>query len=154
MAESLPIIELIAVDLLAAVNAVTVANGYYQTLTAVRPKRGDDDDAITGDLTVLIAQGDPEELEGAHGIRQLKQPFYIQVILIDSDDATTPIDTRINMVRSDIEKKLALDETRGGWAFDQRILTPESFNGEGFTGFALPVDISYRTAAGDPFTKA
>ena len=109
---STPIIESIAENIKTAVNLITVANGFNQTLTAVRPKRNDFYKTAWDDLTVLISQAEAEELEGGYGTKEWRQNFMLVCIVIDSDDATASIDTRLNQVAADIFKKL-LQNNRG-----------------------------------------
>ncbi len=153
---STPIIEYITIDIETAINAITTANGFNQDLTAIRPKRNDFKDIIPKDLTVLIKQADEEEAESEIiNIKKWLQPFVIMAIVIDSDDATASIDTRINQVRADIQKKLMEDYTRGGYATDTIILPSAEFEGEkGFTGIAVNIAVKYRVNFDDPYTKA
>ena len=152
---STPIIEYIAENIKDAVNEITVANGFNQTLTAIRPKRNDFKDVSPDDLVVLIKQDNPETGEAAIGTADWNQPFWIMAIVLDSDNATDSIDTRINQVRADIEKKLMVDVTRGGYAYDTAILPSIEFNdGQGFSGIAVQIAVKYRTELEDPYTKA
>lgn len=153
---STPVIEAIAVNIETAVNAITVANGFNQDLSAIRPKRVDFIDVAPKDLTVLIKQADEEQAKAqAVTTQEWEQPFVIMAIVLDSDDAATSIDTRINQVRADIQKKLMADPTRGGNAIDTIILPSAEFDdGEGFTGIAVRIAVKYRTQITDPYTKA
>lgn len=153
---STPIIESIAEDIKAAVNDITVENGFNQTLIAIRPRRNDFSDVSPDDLVVLIKQADPEVNENAAiDTGDWLQPFAIMAIVLDSDDASASIDTRRNQVRSDIEKKLTEDVTRGGYAYDTVILPPAEFDdGEGFTGICVRIAVKYRTKFDDPYTQA
>ncbi len=150
---SVPILEKIAVNLLAAINEITTDNGWNQTLTAKRPKRINLDDEITEDLTAIIQQENPVKGQETNSTIEWHQPFAIQTIVIDSDAATTPIDTRLNTIRADVEKKVGEDITRGGYARDQRIMDPVIFDGPKFTGIAVNIVVIYRTLYGDPYTQ-
>ena len=151
---STPVVELIAVDMLAALNEIRVANGYYQDLTAIRPRRVDYSQDITAEATVILEQMDPTLAETlTSNTRDWQQPFLVQVIALDIDDGGA-IDTRINYYRSDIEKKLATDITRGGNAYRQEFGAITYFAGEGFAGVAIVVDVWYRTEYDDPYTAA
>ncbi len=153
-----PVIEDIAVEIEAAINAITTVNGFNQDLNATRPTRlGFENGEGQKDLTVLIVQEDPDEdeessTEGNPPAKAWVQPFWCIAYVIDSDNATTAIDTRKNRVRSDIEKKLREDPTRDQNAWDTRIRAPESFNlGPGATGIIVIVDVLYKTSEDDPF---
>lgn len=153
---STPVIENIAANILTTINTVKVANGDNQDLTAIRPRRNDFKDIVPRDLTVLIKQANEEEAEQeAISTKEWLQPFVIMAIVVDSDDATASIDTRINQVRADIQKKLMVDPTRGGYAFDTIVFPSAEFDdGEGFTGIAVRIAVKYRTQINDPYTKA
>ncbi len=151
---STPVIENIAANIATAIGEITVANGYNQDLTAKRPRRNDFSDIAPENGIVLIKQADPEPDESAIGCKTWLQPFAIIALVIDSDGTATSIDTRINQVRSDIEKKLMIDNTRGGYAIDTDILPPQEFDdGAGFSGITVRIAVKYRTDENDPYTQ-
>ena len=151
-----PRIEYIAVNIEAAVNAITTANGFNQDLVAVRPKRNDFSDIVPEDGKVLIWQADEEQAgEQAISTQQWIQPFVLIAIVLDSEDAGTSIDTRLNQVRADIQKKMREDIKRGGYAFDTILLPCAKFDdGEGFTGIAVEIAVHYRVNDDDPYSAA
>jgi len=149
-----PRIEYIAADIKTKIDEITTGNGFNQTLVAVRPKRNDFKDVPPENGKVLIVQQTAvrEDVEG-FGTAQRTQRFILMALVIDSDTATTSIDTRHNQVAADIEKKLVVDITRGGYAFDTRVEDSAIFDDDdGYTGIAVAVDISYRTSETDPYT--
>lgn len=149
-----PIIEHIADNVYDSVNEVTIANGFNQTLVAYRPKRTDFADVMPADGVVLVKQLDPDSIEGPFGLHTWSQPFALMAIVLDSDTASTSIDTRLNQVRSDLEKKMQVDLTRGNYAYNTLILPPFFFSdGEGFTGVSVNIAVHYRTLIEDPYTK-
>jgi len=152
---STPIIEYIAENIKDSIDLITTDNEFNQTLTAVRPKRRDFQDASWDDLTVLINQGPSAELESASMTKEWAQQFLLMAIVVDSDDATDPIDTRLNQVRADIEKKLTEDLTRGGYAIDTEIneSTPFIDDETALSGVAVLITVHYRTKDNDPYTK-
>ena len=151
---STPRIEYIAVNIAAAINAITVANEFNQTLVAVRPKRIDFSDVVPKNGRVLIAQIDQSPpADQAIQTQEYLQEFLCAAIVKDSDTAVTSIDTRLNQVAADIEKKLKEDRTRGGYALNTVMAGSTKFDdGEAFTGIAVLVRVHYRTAWGDPYT--
>ncbi len=153
---SLPIIENIAVDIEAAINAITVANGFNQNLVAVRPKRVEFNASNLpwGDLDVLIKQAGQEEVEPGIGTKHWRQIFLIAAIVIDSERVTDSIDTRLNQVSADIEKKLTADPQRGNNAIDTQIEGAEPFDDDaGISGILIQVSVEYWTVFNDPYTK-
>ena len=152
---SVPLIETIAVEIAARINEITTANGFNQTLVAVRPKRNDFSDIPPVDGKVLIWQGDETPPgEEAIGTEEWLQEFLLIAIVIDSDAAATSIDTRLNQVRADIQKKLMADHTRGGNAVDTSFRGSWKFDdGEGFSGITVNCVVHYRTQYLNPYTK-
>ena len=152
---STPITEYIAEDLKVAINAVTMANGFNQDLTAVRRSRTDLRNVPAGDGVVLIMQVEDEPLEEPVGVASWVQKYLISAIVLDSDDASTSIETKMAKVRDDLRKKQVEDPTRGGYAIDTINGPATPFDdGEGFTGITLETEVHYRTQYADPYTKA
>jgi len=151
------IIEQIAVKITALVDAVTVANGFHQTLTAVRPKRIHLEGDINTDLTVIVEQ-DAEAVieEDSNTVVIWRQGFALQALVIDSDDATAAIDTRLNQVRSDIEKKLM---TGDNWQLDGLgeilLKSAEKFIADPqVAGISVNIDVLYEVNKADPYSQA
>jgi len=155
---STPIIEQIAVAIKDAVNAITVANGFNQTLTAVRPKRLHLEGDINTDLSVIIQQEEEPELVGfTNSTITWRQGFALQAIVLDSDDATASIDTRLNQVRSDIEKQMLSTTYRklGGLAEGVLARSATKFMASpDAAGISVNVDVIYTTEYADPYTAA
>jgi len=151
---STPIIEKIAIAITADINAITEVNGYNQDLTAVRPKKVDFD-TPWDDLTVLVSQDTAvKDGEMTNGLQQWRQTFFATAIVIDSDTAETSVDTRLNQVTADIQKKLMVDDSRGGLAIDTIIMGAVPFNDDdGLTGVNVVFDVQYRTSVYDPYTQ-
>jgi len=152
---STPVVETIAVKIAALVDGVTVAAGYNQTLTAVRPKRIHLEGDINTDGTVIVEAEDAviEQDSNTHII--WRQGFALQALVIDSDDATAALDTRLNQVRSDIEKKLMAGDN---WQLDglgeillksaiKFIADPE------VAGIAVNIDVLYEVNKADPYSQ-
>jgi len=152
---STPITEYIAENIKTAINAITVANTFNQTLVAIRRKRTDFYDVAPEDGKVLIMQVEDDKLINPVGLAAWSQKFLIAAIVIDSDSATDSIETRMSKVRDDIRKKLVEDTTRAGYAIDTINGPATPFDdGEGFTGIILETDVQYRTLFADPYTGA
>ena len=153
-----PIIETIAVDIETAINAVTTGNGYNYTLSAIRPKRVLFGNEVWDDLDVLIIQsGDNarDKASGAYAIVDVKQQFDLMAIVIESDTASTSIDTKSNKIAADIIKQLRVDPQRSGNAHDTTILAVDPFDvSEAFTGILVQIEVWYRVKQDDPYTKS
>ena len=151
---SLPVIENIAVNIKTTIDEITVAEGYNQTLIALRSKRVDFNAEALDDLTVAIFQLEADKLASAIGTYEWDQHFILMAIVVDSDDSTDPIDTRRNQVKSDIIKKLRVDPSRGGYALDTDIAATAMFKDEGISGVAVEIAVHYRVNEDDPYTQA
>jgi len=153
----IPIVEQIAQALVARLETVSVAGGYETDVARVaRPTK-------TGgypleDRLVVLLQDDPAEdadLEGAGSLKAWVQPFRILCFVLPSDTETTPVDTRINTLRADVEKAVRVDPTLGGLATDAVIRAPEGWTvrDTAFEGVTVNVDVHYRTAEDDPYAQ-
>lgn len=152
---STPIIESIAEDIRTSVNAITTVNGFNQDLVGIRPKRKDFKSAAWGDGDVLISQRErvPSD-EAAIGSATWWVQFALAAIVIESDDASASIDTSLNQVASDIEKKLMTDVSRGGYAIDTRPDGSGPFISDdgSISGVMVLISVLYRTQLADPYT--
>ena len=158
---SVPIVEQIAVKIAALVDAVTIASGFNQDLTAVRPKRIHLGGDLNTDGTVFLVQEDAviEADSNTHVI--WRQGFSLGAVVIDSDDATTGIDIRLNQVRSDIEKKLM---TGDNWELgglgeillkgSEKFVLESDFEGQTYwAGIEIKIDVLYEVNKTDPYSQ-
>lgn len=151
---STPITEYIAENIKTAINAITIAGGFNQNLTAIRKKRVDFLREVPDDGKVSIMQAEDENLINPAGCARWSQKFLITAIVLDSDKATDSIETRTSKVRDDIRKKLTEDTTRGGYADDTLVGPAVPLpDGESFTGIDLEFNVHYTTKFDDPYTK-
>jgi molybdopterin biosynthesis enzyme len=152
---SLPVIELIAQNVLTTVQGVTEENGYNYTITATRhAKKGDK----RTNFAAIILQADPREAtdENVYNTKEWWLPFEISVFIIPSDTDTTPIDTYCNVVRSDIEQALMADRYRGGVARDTEIKASRAFTEEtsAYDVIIVNCEVNYRTQDINPYAIA
>lgn len=148
--------EQIAEYLKERINEITTGNGFNQTLTAYRPKNNDFSDVVPKNGVVLIWQAD-EEIgeEPTMDSDDWQQPFILMAIVMGTDETTDSLDTKLNRVKWDIRKKLAENRKCGGLCdgIDLNIPSRKFDDGQGFTGIAVPVMVSYGTEAEDPYEK-
>ncbi len=154
---STPVIELIALDIVARIGEITIVNLFNQDLTAIRSRREDWVDESPGDGKVLVWQEDedraPDE-EQSHNTTEWDQTFSLIANVIDSDSATTSIDIRLNQVKSDIRKKMREDPSRGGNAIDTKMGTSRKVSEGNLTGIEVEIMVRYRTQQNDPYVRA
>jgi len=152
---SIPVKENIALNIEAAINAITTENGFNQTLTAQRPRRNNWSDVTPEDGRVIIKQADEEIGNQQVQTVTWAQPFILMAIVRDSDDETSTVDSRLNQVESDIKKKLREDPTRGGYAISTDLMPSREFSeGRGFEGISVNIVVNYRTLENDPYTQS
>jgi hypothetical protein len=151
-----PVVEEIAQAIKTRLETVTVANGYQQDVTVVRPTRLGG--FVPSDLQIVLTQDDPTllgDIEGANSMKEWRQRFVANCLVRTSDTNTEPVDTTINTLRADVEKALMSSETWwDGLATDCRVLASEGFimaDGE-YEGVAIPFELDYRTDRDDPYT--
>lgn len=102
---STPVVENIALALVALIDGITIANGFNQTLNAIRPKRIHLESDLYIENNAFVLQGEGGVLIDASEVAHWVEEFIIQVIVLDSDDATTAIDTKMNQISADIQKQ-------------------------------------------------
>jgi len=153
---SAPIVENIGQFIESAINDITVANGYNQDLVATRKKRFFLGGEVFNDLNTFILQGKSDnkfEAIEETGPRLVRQEYLIWAVVLQSDKAENVIDTKLNQVRADIEKKLCEDYTCGGAAKQLDIVsceptdTPEC-------GVLITVEILFIVAWNNPYIQA
>ena len=154
-APPVPVNELIARDILATVNTVTIANGYNYDLTVQRhSKAGDKRDH----LNTIITQDDTREASEpeVYFTKEWIATYMIGVYIMPLDNDTTPIDTYVNIIRADVEKALMVDIYRSGNALNTTIRAPKQITDEGleYDIIVINVDVNYRTLENDPYTNA
>ena len=155
---STPVVESIAQYLVDLVANITVANGYNYDLNPERPTCLSMTDALLQDLNVIITQGEPAEPEIlSNNIRAWEQPFYLAAIVYEDSEV---VDTKINKIRSDLEKALGIAATAldgdakccDGKADRIRINRPQFLEYEQFTGVVVVITVGYSVAANVPYS--
>lgn len=156
---SYPVKELLAQKLKARLETVTIANGYNQNVAkVVRPTRMGG--YTPEDRLIVLEQGDPKQIgstEGANGMLEWMQPFFLELYIRPSDKDATPVDTKVNMFAADVHKAIAAPNNWHAWdglAVNTFFREPSDFaaaEGE-HEGIELQIDIQYRTDERDPYT--
>jgi hypothetical protein len=152
---SIPVIELIAQNLLTTLQTVNQDNGYNYNLNIFRMPKG----GIKREhLNAGFIQDVPIELDDSQKVyftQQWKVPFKLQVFIMPEEDDQTPLDTYANLIRSDVEQASQIDPYRGGNALDTRVLAPEWHIDEGLADAIITVvlEIDYRTNISDPYQR-
>lgn len=146
------VVEQIAVKILAALQEIVAAG---DAALVERPLRIGVPSSPR-DKALYLYQDDPTEDEGpVGGWLQWLQPFLVDCFVVPSDDSATAVDTEINELRAQVEKKLRETPQWGlpGAAIDTRIEAPVGFtdiNGT-FAGVRVTAVVQYRTREDDPY---
>ncbi len=148
---ALPVIELIAQNVLQTVSGITTSTGANYTLTAQRHTKGGD---LRRHLNAVIIQEDPKEPPHQPNVNTYEwmQTFGVCVWIDPPEEDPTPIDQYINLVWADAHKAFVADRYRGGNALDTTIKPPQIVSKEaaGMDAVIINVEVNYRTAETDP----
>lgn len=154
-----PIIEQILQEVEARIAEITTVNGFNQDLNPVRLIRGDNDELSglgNGDVVLLMLDVTPNEELSSHGnvgLMAWDMTVALAAFVVASDSSTTAIDTLINQVRADIEKKLMADPQRGDLAIDTIPAGASPWTDPaGRTGIDVYMIVQFRTSLDDPYT--
>ena len=87
----------------------------------------------------------------ASGVAQVTLTLTLGCLVVDSRDLGKAVDD----IEADIERALAVDITRGGHAYDTRVVRTEEFVSEAQSpvgGALVDVEIEYRHTDGNPYS--
>ncbi len=146
-----PIVEDISANLVAALELITVGNGYENTVTVERHKRTGNDPVDK--LLVVHMDSSFRLIEDVINHHVWLQTYFIVGYVVEAEDSVVAIDTRINSLRSDVGKALMVDPQRNNLAIDtiaggvELFETPDSIE-----GFIAEWSVQYRTLEADPFS--
>lgn len=151
-----PIIEQITQDLVDAVETVTVANGYNQTLIVERPVSNDEAIAARDNLAV-VREGNPSKMaqeDTSSAYIMWEHGYHIDLYAAIAENDATPLMTRLHKMRADVEKAVLVDPYRGELAIDTRVEEPEYWvDRPGIVGVTVVIVVQFRTLIGDPYTQ-
>lgn len=153
---STPIVELITVDLVDAIDNITVANGYNQTLIVKRPVSADEQIAPQDNLAV-IREDNPIKMEPSDTSSNYimwEVLYQVDLYAAITENDTTALMTRLHKMRADVEKAVMIDPYRGEKAIDTRIENPEYWvDRPGIVGVTVSIMVQFRTLISDPYTQ-
>lgn len=150
---AVPIVENIAADIAAKIALITTGNGFEHTLTVLRPKTITYKADPPVDKQVVVTQGIRTPGILASLAQTWEQLFELTCQVTESEDAVTSIETKINQIVADIEKKLTEDVERDGNADNTRLLGAEPIEEGAGTGAIVNIAVDYKVSATDPYTK-
>lgn len=158
MPPNLPIIERITAEIAATLDSVVAGDDYNFAMNVVRPKRVMRASESWNDLDVLVVQSNEngrEKSSGSSGIVSPKQQYNIYGVTDQSDEAETAIDTRSNLLGSDIVTALRKDPRRNDLAEETDILSVDTFMfSPEFSGILVRVEVRFNIKEDDPTVKS
>ncbi|HUX15934.1 MAG TPA: hypothetical protein VMW52_05640 [Phycisphaerae bacterium] len=159
MADPLTIVEQIARALKAALEAVTVANGYTVNVAEVARPRRSGFGYTPKDLGIVLLQGPRERVAEHDAVGNppaigWRQTFSLDLIRRVSEDDETPIDAALNEFEGQVVKALMADPQWGGLAINTELGGLDYPGpGEAVEGAGLTLLVDCRVAENDPYTR-
>lgn len=147
---AVPIIEQITQNIVAELKLVTITNGFNNDLEVEQPAQAGN---RVRDRLVVVYQTAVDQVEPPQGHVAWNQTYAIVCFVREKEGSDTSIDTRINSIRSDVERKLRQDNSRGGLAVETELRPPLIFEQKGAAGVIVNVDVLYRVLEDDPFAQ-
>ena len=132
---------------------ITVAAGYANDVNVQEWQQKGNDLEPAATTPVIVINMGPEEKEH-------KPSFIINCILDVVLDvwviSPANTETKLNSLLGDIEKILAIDHTRGGYAENTHLInavTFETVRGQPYAGITITVKIKYKHSSTDPTSQ-
>ncbi len=152
MPATLTIREKIFQDVVIALKAISVVNGFDNNIQSVTQEGLPNS---LKDMPTIIVAGGRETAKEDAGFNMTFCVTEIHLLLfirVDEGSTTAP-DTTLNSLLGDIKKKLKQDIARSGNAVDTKITTVEPFDsirGQSECGLVITVEVDYRHQELDP----
>jgi hypothetical protein len=109
-----PLFETITTSLTAAINTITIANGYRQDLVAARPKTIDFSDVAPADGVVIIMHNGVERApDGAAMMDEWLLDYVLFALALGSADSSNSYEEKCHNIFADINAKLKEDVNLG-----------------------------------------
>ncbi len=153
---SQPVVEYIVDDIVSVLGTITTVNGYHQDLLPDRPSPSLGN--RLQDCTALVYLGQrTSEDERPQQYSQYLQIVTVRIHVAESEQSDVPIDQRLNLAASDVERALCETEAgrqRDGWAIDtwpdSATFLPSTI-GSNEGDIEVDFVVQYRTTFGNPY---
>jgi len=146
--------ELIIKNIKTAVEAITVANGYENTITNVQ--RWDYRSNPLVDIPRIVIVSGPEQKDfSADPFYLNKFNVFLEVATRQTESDITPTDQILNSLIGDVIKAVMQDVTRGGYAIDTLVQSVEPYStidDQGEAGVTVDLLIKYEHLITSPVT--
>ena len=157
--QAYPVKELITQAVVAALEEITLLNGYETDgVTVVRPRRtGERFTPQANGIAVLQADESRDaesDFPGNPGATAWRLPISCDLVVRLSETDARPMDQVLNLFEADVRRALAVDPQFGGLAIDSDLGDSEySSPSDGMEGLTVWLHVQYRTDAKDPYTS-
>jgi hypothetical protein len=144
--------EYILQNIKTALEAITVAHGYNNTVASVQ-RWAQKGNILQSVPAIIINSGQEEKRQEPNPQVTCKFTVYLDVWTRQDDTDTTPSDQVVSGLLLDVEKALMADYTRGGYAGDTRVMNNvpfETVDGMPSFGVQIEVEIIYKHLLTDP----
>lgn len=144
--------ENILANIKTTLEAITVANGYNNTILSVQrwDKRGN---ALRQVPCIVVSAGQEEKQMSPNPYFTCRLSVYLDVWIRQDEADGQATDTVLSGILGDIEKALMVNNTRGGYAIDTNIKSNvpfETVEGQPHAGLTIELEILYQHTQSDP----
>ena len=144
--------ERILANIKTTLDAITIANGYVNTIASVQrwDKRGN---ALRQVPCIVVNVGQEEKQMSPNPFFTCKLSVYLDLWIRQDESDSQPTDSLLSSLLGDIEKSLMIDNTRGGYAIDTSIKSNvpfETVEGQPHAGLTIELEILYQHKQSDP----
>jgi hypothetical protein len=144
--------ERILANIKTTLEAITIANGYVNTIASVQrwDKRGN---PLRQVPCIVVNAGQEEKQMSPNPYFTCRLSVYLDVWIRQDEADATATDVILSGILGDIEKAMLIDNTRGGFAIDTNIKSNvpfETVEGQPHAGLTIELEILYQHTQSDP----
>ena len=144
--------ERILANIKTTLDAITIINGYVNTIASVQrwDKRGN---ALRQVPCIVVNAGQEEKQMSPNPYFTCRLSVYLDVWIRQDEADSTATDIILSGILGDIEKALMIDNTRGGFAIDTNIKSNvpfETVEGQPHAGLTIELEVLYQHTQSDP----
>ncbi len=144
--------ERILANIKTTLEAITIANGYDNTIASVQrwDKRGN---PLRQVPCIVVNAGQEEKQMSPNPYFTCRLSVYLDVWIRQEEADATATDVILSGILGDIEKALMIDNTRGGFAIDTNIKSNvpfETVEGQPHAGLTIELEVLYQHTQSDP----
>ena len=144
--------ERILANIKTTLEAITIANGYVNTIASVQrwDKRGN---PLRQVPCIVVNAGQEEKQMSPNPYFTCRLSVYLDVWIRQDEADATATDVILSGILGDIEKAIMIDNTRGGFAIDTNIKSNvpfETVEGQPHAGLTIELEVLYQHTQSDP----